>query len=157
MDKLELRTLPRPQVFATEKILEDEIIADVHGTMRLKHELPSPYSEDNCLQVGDYLYIELVDPLLNAINHSCDPNAAIVIEDTPNIFLAALRDIGVGEEVTYDYSLTMRNDDWSAPCTCGSSICRGRIREFRTLPPAVQDRYKKLGVVPGYVLAIGKD
>jgi len=28
-----------------------------------------------------------------------------------------------GEEITYDYSVTIPNDDWVIPRTCGSTIC----------------------------------
>ena len=151
--RLELRTSPRRQVFATEKILEDEIVLDIHGPLRLKHEIPSPYTEDKHLQIGDYLYIELDDELTNAVNHSCDPNTAVIIDDvTPHVFLAAIRDIEPGEEVTYDYSATMLNDDWEAPCTCGSTICRGKIQEFKHLPEAVRTRYRALTIVPKYIL-----
>jgi len=149
--RLELRTSPRQQVFATDKILEDEIILDIHGPLRLRHDLATPYLEDKHLQVGDYLYIEL-DELTNGINHSCDPNSAVIVDDVPHVFLAALRDIEVGEEIVYDYSVTMFNDPWEAPCTCGSTICRGKIQEFRHLPEAVRKRYIALTVVPKYVL-----
>jgi len=152
MAKLELRSSRNgPQVFALEKILGDEIVLDLKGPLRLRHELPGAGAVDKYLQVGDYLYLEL-DELTNGINHSCDPNAAVISDDPPHVFLAALRDIEPGEEITYDYSLTMLDDDWEAPCICGSTICRGKIQEFRFLPEAVKERYRALGIVPKYVL-----
>ena len=102
--------------------------------------------------VGDYLYLGPSKSLDDYVNHSCDPNAALIVDDVPHVFLAALRDIEPGEEVTYDYSVTMFNDDWEIHCNCGSTICRGKIQEFMNLSPAVQNRYRALGIVPKYIL-----
>ncbi len=57
-------------------------------------------------------------------NHSCDPNTETEII-RGRIWLVALRDIAVGEEVTYDYNFPV--DDEPAPCRCGSRRCRGFI------------------------------
>jgi SET domain-containing protein len=55
------------------------------------------------------------------INHSCDPNVGF-----SNKKCNALRDIEVGEEITYDYDCIV--DDTSllsgTKCQCGSSNCR---------------------------------
>jgi len=139
-------------VFAQDLILKDEVIIDFHGPLRLRHELPAPYVEDKHVQVGDYLYLGPSKSLDDYVNHSCDPNAALIVDDVPHVFLAALRDIEPGEEVTYDYSVTMFNDDWEIHCNCGSTICRGKIQEFMNLSPAVQNRYRALGIVPKYIL-----
>ena len=46
----------------------------------------------------------------------------------------------------------MLDDDWEMTCRCGSENCRKVVREFRTLPPDVQQRYVALGIVPDYVM-----
>ncbi|CAN7937625.1 unnamed protein product, partial [Ixodes hexagonus] len=62
------------------------------------------------------------------LNHSCDPNLAMVPVRTqcvvPELCLFARRDIGRGEELTYDYSggSSRRGEK---PCLCGASVCRG--------------------------------
>ena len=67
--------------------------------------------------------------------------------------LIAIRDIEVGEEISYDYSLTSVDDDWELICQCASANCRKIIGEFRFLPAQVRQRYINLGIVPDYVLA----
>jgi uncharacterized protein len=58
------------------------------------------------------------------INHSCAPNCE-VDEVDGRIFIKTLRDLDVGEELTYDYWLYDGDDE--APCYCGSKRCRGSM------------------------------
>jgi uncharacterized protein len=65
------------------------------------------------------------------INHSCSPNCEAVTEGR-RIWIYALKDIAVGEELTYDYNLTGDPQDPAArrseyPCNCGSANCRGTM------------------------------
>lgn len=62
-------------------------------------------------------------------NHSCDPNAEVQSRwdheaDTMRAWWVALRDIPVGEEITYDYAFTA---EVAEPCFCGTASCRGLI------------------------------
>jgi len=43
-------------------------------------------------------------------NHSCDPNAGLQI-DGQKVWLVAIKNITQGEEITWDYSTTMDEDD----------------------------------------------
>jgi uncharacterized protein len=58
------------------------------------------------------------------VNHSCDPNCEID-EVEGHIFIKTLRNLGAGEELTYDYWLYDGDDE--APCHCGSKSCRGSM------------------------------
>lgn len=58
------------------------------------------------------------------LNHSCDPNCE-VDEIRGRVWLFALRDIAPGEELVWDYNLY--DDEAPAPCSCGSSKCRGTM------------------------------
>ena len=58
------------------------------------------------------------------VNHSCDPNCETDEEDD-RVYIAAIRDIAAGEELTYDYYLYDGDDE--APCYCGSKGCRGSM------------------------------
>ena len=59
------------------------------------------------------------------INHSCDPNSE-AIQDGKRIFLQALRDIGIDEEITFDYGFDIECYE-DHPCRCGSEKCVGYI------------------------------
>lgn len=66
------------------------------------------------------------------INHSCAPNCEAVIEDGRRIFIEAIKDISIGEELVYDYQYE-RTDDHTVEderfyaCRCGAPACRGTI------------------------------
>ena len=58
-------------------------------------------------------------------NHSCEPNAEAQNVDG-EIWLIALRDIGEGEEITFNYGYAVEH--WQDhPCRCGSKGCVGYI------------------------------
>jgi len=65
------------------------------------------------------------------INHSCDPNCE-ADETDGRVFIKALRDLLPGEELFYDYGLTI--DERYTPklkkefaCHCGAATCRGTM------------------------------
>lgn len=60
------------------------------------------------------------------INHCCEPNCE-TDEIDGKIWIIALRDIAVGEELTYDYCLFDGEEDDEAPCYCGAAKCRGTM------------------------------
>ncbi|HLC33231.1 MAG TPA: SET domain-containing protein-lysine N-methyltransferase [Candidatus Nanoarchaeia archaeon] len=57
------------------------------------------------------------------INHSCEPNCEIFFENG-GIWIAALRDIDSGEELSYDYGFDL-DDFHKYPCKCGKKKCVG--------------------------------
>ncbi len=57
------------------------------------------------------------------VNHSCDPNAGL----SGQIALVAMRDIGAGEEITYDYAMSDGSSYDEFACGCGSACCRGSV------------------------------
>lgn len=57
-------------------------------------------------------------------NHSCRPNARLVIRNGRVEFYAA-RDITPGEEITVDYGQT--HHDGKLACRCGAPGCRGAL------------------------------
>lgn len=65
------------------------------------------------------------------INHSCAPNCQAFLEGD-RIYIYALRDISVGEELSYDYSYDRTEDmgeeeEHMYICRCGAPTCRGTI------------------------------
>ncbi|MFA6363062.1 SET domain-containing protein [Methanoregula sp.] len=76
-------------------------------------------------------------------NHSCDPNSGF----SGQVFLVAMRDIAAGEEITFDYAMTVSESVGSdmifrMDCVCGSPQCRKTITEQDWMLPELQDRYK---------------
>ncbi|KAG4440344.1 hypothetical protein IFR05_004196 [Cadophora sp. M221] len=74
----------------------------------------------------------IVDPILSMIQHSCDPNAHIIIE-RGTIWVRALKDIPAGGEITFNYLTETESLDyhlqaalldfrWEQNCACG--ICQ---------------------------------
>ena len=100
------------------------------------------------LQIGPDLYIGASGGLDDFVNHSCDPNAGVRIEGTA-AELFAIRDIAAGEEILFDYSTTLDEEDFTMDCRCGSPSCRGRVGDGRDLPDDVWQRYLGLGITPG--------
>jgi SET domain-containing protein len=61
------------------------------------------------------------------LNHSCDPNCAVE-QTTRTLWIVALRHIGDGEELTYNYGYEYDPDTYrDFPCRCGATQCCGYI------------------------------
>ena len=72
------------------------------------------------------------------INHSCDPNCDCEIVGK-RVFIRALRDLRPGEELFFDYRLTIdgrrtRRLEREYACHCGSTNCRGTMLAPRRRP-----------------------
>ena len=115
-------------VFVERPFEPDEKIMEFQGKHFRMADLPDPYVVDEYLQIGPDLFLGPSGEADDFVNHSCDPNARLVIEGN-RVLLNALRHISPDEEISYDYALTMKNDTWMTPCRCGASQCRGVIGE----------------------------
>lgn len=94
------------------------------------------------IQIEDNFFITPIeqqhrDGAMLYINHSCQPNAAIVGQ----IVFVAMRDIEANEEITADWATT-DDLDYSMPCHCGSAECRGIISGKDWMKPELQEKYK---------------
>jgi len=138
-------------VFATADLPAGADLLRYHGP-RLRYAQTTP--DTLAVQVGPDLYLGESGGPDDFVNHSCDPNAGLVIvgDDGSDVRLVALRPIAAGEQVTFDYSTTMDEDDFEFDCRCGAAGCRGRMRDFKHLPAHVKRRYAGLAVVPAYNL-----
>lgn len=126
-----------------EEILKFEgrtVPADIVATM----------GSDECymIQIGPALYLE-PEPPGRFTNHSCAPNAAI----KEDYRLVALTAIAPGDQICFDYSTTMSENNWTMECRCGASNCRGIVRDFRELPLDLRQRYLDLNVVQSFIVA----
>jgi uncharacterized protein len=80
------------------------------------------------------------------INHSCVPNVGLL----GGVIAVALRDIRPGDELSFDYSTTMRDEFQIAECLCGERECRHRIEPFVCLPYALQQFYSLSHLVAAF-------
>jgi carboxylesterase len=106
---------------------------------------------DDPLQINNHAYIALDDVSIR-FNHSCDASTAIRGERE----LFALRSITPGEEITFDYSLTVRptfyTRHWRMPCNCGASNCRVVIGDLSTVPAGKRQAAIDHGAMQDYMI-----
>jgi SET domain-containing protein len=133
-------------VFATQPIRAGSHIMHYTGPL-LSHAQTSPATL--ALQIGPDLYIGESGNADDFVNHCCTPNAGILIDGT-DVRLVAIADISAGDQITFDYSTTMDEDDFEFDCLCGADACRGRIGDFKRLPADLRKRYAELRIVPVY-------
>jgi uncharacterized protein len=127
---------------AIEPVPAGEIIAAFGGRCMARHELDLlPISQQvRSIQVEEQLYLAgspEPEPA-DFINHSCDPNCGM----NGNTVLIALRDIAVGEAITYDYAMSDGSDYDEFECACGTALCRGKVTGNDWMIPELQLRYR---------------
>lgn len=144
----ELRSTPEKGegIFATQSFRTgDTVMIGV-----IKEVLDDNHSHAS--QIGEHEYV-LHDGLINKVNHSCDPNCGVRVNETGAHDFVAIRNSRVGEEMTFDYA--MRNygvDYFPKQCKCGAKGCRGQITGWKDLP---EDRKKVYeGYAAPYLLAL---
>lgn len=129
-------------VFANDMIPNGELVSLWGGRIVRKDELdPSMLRfTQRVLQLDENLYIltaEEKEPN-DCFNHSCDPNLGFFGQ----IGLVALRDIGLGEELTFDYAMSDGGPYDEFECYCGSLNCRGKITGNDWKLPELWNKYK---------------
>jgi hypothetical protein len=138
-------------VFATRDIAAEEEVVEYAGRRLTHAEADALYPDDN----GHTFLYELnerymIDAAVDGndarwINHSCDPNCEVYLEESEDgdpakdrLVICAMRSIRAGEELTYDYGIVTREPIteeerrlWA--CRCGAANCRGLMLEY--VPP----------------------
>ncbi len=114
-------------------------------------------NEFDPLQIDEETYLDL-DESTRLFNHSCNPNAFVNGKNE----LVALRNILKGEEITFDYSTTIDEDEMkfehvglpyhTLKCNCLSKNCRKTVEQFKNLPEKVHSYYLKNKFVPDFIL-----
>jgi hypothetical protein len=108
---------------------------------------------ENCFRFDADHYIDPDGQIGAYANHSCNPNAGIVKRGR-RLLLKAIAPIAAGAEVTHDYSTLLGADDvWKMRCNCGEPNCRKTVRNVARLPAATVRRYRRLGIIPDFIMA----
>jgi SET domain-containing protein len=134
-------------VFAATPIRKGERLIEYKGRRRSHDEVDSDVGGD--VDSGHTFLFTLNDDwVIDAsyegndarwINHSCDPNCEAVIDEhdgddrrKDRVFIEAIRDIAPGEELAYNYGITLAERHtprlkkiWA--CLCGSPKCTGTM------------------------------
>jgi SET domain-containing protein len=150
-------------VFATQAIARGERVIRYKGLLRTHAEVDRVYADE--ADSGHTFIFTLNDKyVIDAnvdgndarwINHSCDPNceAAHLESDTgkkrkDRIYIEAMRDIVPGEELTYNYGITL-DEPYTArlkkiwACRCGAKNCTGTMLQPRPKAKAAKKRKAK--------------
>jgi SET domain-containing protein len=137
-------------VFATSNIRRGEEVVEYKGRLRTHAEVDEEYGGKDTGHT--FLFILNDDYVIDAnidgnvarwINHGCAPNCkAFVIEDEGHdprkdkVVIEAMRDIKAGEELTYDYDISIEGAVtegerklWA--CRCGAPNCTGTMLKER--------------------------
>lgn len=128
------------------------IVADEDGTLwdralTLDEALAQGWDRARDLfQIGADRFLPPRGCFDDLFNHSCEPSGGWRLSERGARFVA-IRDLGVGEEITYDYSCHLLSPDEQMACACSTPSCRRLVGPFWTLPPALQRRYRALDVI----------
>jgi hypothetical protein len=125
-------------LFATRPFNRGDLVFAMTGTEHFyeSRSRADAFKFENWLCIGKDRWLD-PDPPFVFSNHSCDPNLGI----RGAAHFIALRDIAAGEELTFDYSITDDELDWSMPCACAAQECRKIARSIQFLPDHIFTRY----------------
>ena len=113
-------------VFAREKVRAKEVLV-VWGGEVVTGEMLADMSDDKhrvSIQIEEDLYLVTANEgPADWVNHSCDPNGGLVGQ----VVLVALRDIRVGEEISFDYATSDGSPYDEFECHCSAKTCRHHV------------------------------
>ncbi|KKP58016.1 MAG: Nuclear protein SET [Candidatus Moranbacteria bacterium GW2011_GWF2_34_56] len=147
--KLEVRNTEKcgKGVFAKLKINKDDVLAVFGGYIIKGIEVQdnSFYDSDYSLQISEDFLIGSMNKKdvtdTDFFNHSCNPNAGF----KGQIFLVAMRDIDVDDEILFDYAMVLQEmigvKPYQLKCLCGQEECRGDITENDWKNEKLQNKY----------------
>ena len=121
-------------VFARRRIRKGIRVIEYKGTRRPDEVLLEP--GDSYVDLFDLGNGFVIDPkkkgnMARFINHSCSPNCESIM-DGDRVFIQSIKPIEAGEELKYDYCLSLGHrptakDRRDYQCRCGSPRCRGTL------------------------------
>jgi len=139
-------------VFAVAPIAKGERVVEYKGRRRTHEEVDADVTGDP--DSGHTFLFTLNDEyVIDAnheggtarwINHSCSPNCEAVLEEADGddrtkdrVFIEAIRAIKPGEELSYNYGITLEEKHTAElkkiwECRCGSRNCTGTLLQPKT-------------------------
>ena len=133
-------------VYVVDTIRKGETVVEITGERISSRESDRRHQESEADDGHTFFFYVDEDTVIDCgvngnvsrfINHSCEPNCETV-DDDGRIFVEALRDIEIGEELFFDYRLSLEDDDDpegsnAYECRCGARSCRGTMLERETM------------------------
>lgn len=132
--------------FTIKPISKGEVIIDFSSAPQniiSKSEADKLYDSDfdYMIQIDEDSFFVTVndksEEYLGWVNHSCSPNCGI----NGKMKFVAMKDIFVGEEITFDYAMS-ESSDYSFVCKCLSSKCRKKVTGNDWKIPSLQKKYE---------------
>lgn len=128
--------------FAIRPIKKGETLIEYVGERITHAEADRRYDDESMDEHHTFLFTITSRMVIDAtsdgnesrfINHSCDPNCEAEITKG-RVWISAIKDIVVGEELHYDYGYERSGDETVEDearykCLCGTKKCRGSIME----------------------------
>jgi len=116
-------------VIAREVIKKEEVVCELFFD-----SVKSRTFAINAVQGGEDAFLSnSLKTIDDCFNHSCEPTTRL---DLSRAIFIALKDLNVGEEVTWNYLTTeydlLKNEE-GFYCICGAKNCIGYIRGFKYL------------------------
>lgn len=127
--------------YAIAPIAAGTIVAAFGGSLmdRETFDRQDPDRRSRSIQIDDDAF--LLGPAQrepgDAVNHSCDPNCGM----GGAAQVVAMRDIALGEALTFDYAMSDGSNYDEFPCACGSTSCRGKVTGNDWRMPELHQRY----------------
>jgi len=139
-------------VFAVAPIAKGERVVEYKGRRRTHEEVDNDVTGD-ADSGHTFLFTLNEEYVIDAnheggtarwINHSCSPNCEAVLEEADGddrtkdrVFIEAIRDIKPGQELSYNYGITLEEKHTAElkkiwECRCGSRNCTGTLLQPKT-------------------------
>ncbi len=120
--------------------LRTKYFIPAHTVLSIQQCTVSAVRTRTSIQVASELHVE-ADDCIRFLNHSCQPNAAIISkysekDNYATIVLESIRDITMDDEICFDYAsteFTLTKELLNKPCLCNSPRCRGILTGYSEL------------------------
>ena len=125
-------------LFTQRAFKRHEIVLELRGELKffVSRTAADAHMFENWIGIGKDRWIDPAEPFVY-LNHSCEPNLSVRGKRE----MIALRDIAAGEELTFDYSITVDELPWTMDCLCATPSCRKVVRAIQFLPPDMVASY----------------